>query len=163
AIQPGPPSERHAGAGPPRRAPHERATLPPILIQSQWHAKGAVDHGALRRFRPRRQAACGRYCRQAVGIVGLATWMKTSGRGVRGVLRRCMPAWRGRLSPLRRLQGAQEATMFSQLDGPPFDRGMTWSTVRFERAPQYWHVQPSRAKTARRVMRRLWVSRGTGT
>ncbi len=38
------------------------------------------------------QAACGRYCSQAVGIVGLATWMKISARGVRGTLRGCMPA-----------------------------------------------------------------------
>ena len=40
---------------------------------------------------------------------------------------------------------------------------MTWSTVRFARAPQYWHVQPSRAKTARRVILRRCVSRGTLT
>ena len=53
--------------------------------------------------------------------------------------------------------------MFSQLDDPPFDFGITWSTVRFERAPQYWHVQPSRANTARRVILRRWVSRGIRT
>ena len=53
--------------------------------------------------------------------------------------------------------------MFSQLDGPPLERGMTWSTVRFEREPQYWQAQPSRAKTARRVILRRWVSRGTLT
>ena len=53
--------------------------------------------------------------------------------------------------------------MFSQLDGPPFERGITWSTVRLEREPQYWHVQPSRANTARRVILRRWVSRGTRT
>ena len=64
---------------------------------------------------------------------------------------------------MRRLHGAHEATMFSQLDGPPLERGMTWSTVRFEREPQYWHVQPSRAKTARRVILRRCVSRGTLT
>jgi hypothetical protein len=28
-------------------------------------------------------------------------------------------------SPFLRLQGAQEATMFSQLDEPPFDLGIT--------------------------------------
>ena len=49
------------------------------------------------------------------------------------------------------------------VDGPPLERGMTWSTVRFERAPQYWQVQPSRAKTARRVILRRCVSRGTLT
>src|SRR3954469_7335656 len=53
--------------------------------------------------------------------------------------------------------------MFSQLEAPPLERGITWSTVRLEREPQYWQVQPSRAKTARRVMRRLWVSCGTRT
>jgi len=76
------------------------------------------------------QAACGRYCSHAAGIVGLATWMKISARGVRGAWRGCIPAWRGRRSPLRRLQGAQEATMFSQLEEPPFERGITWSKVR---------------------------------
>ena len=35
--------------------------------------------------------------------------------------------------------------MFSHVDVPPFDRGMTWSTVRFAFEPQYWHCQPSRA------------------
>src|ERR671926_195066 len=53
--------------------------------------------------------------------------------------------------------------MLSQLDAPPLERGITWSTVRFEREPQYWHVQPSRAKTARRVILRRCVSRGTFT
>ena len=66
-------------------------------------------------------------------------------------------------SPLRRLHGAQEATMFSQSDPPPLERGITWSTVRLVRAPQYWHSQPSRAKTARRVILRLCVSRGMRT
>ena len=51
---------------------------------------------------------------------------------------------------MRRLHGAQEATMLSQVEDPPLERGMTWSTVRLERDPQYWQVQPSRAKTARR-------------
>ena len=53
--------------------------------------------------------------------------------------------------------------MFSQLDWPPFERGITWSTVRFEREPQYWQVQSSRANTARRVILRRCVSRGTRT
>ena len=96
-------------------------------------------------------------------MVGLATWMKTCGLGAVGVRRGCMPAFSGRLSPLRRLHGAHEATMFSQFELPPLDRGITWSTVRFEREPQYWQVQPSRAKTARRVILRRCVSRGTLT
>src|SRR5256885_16686286 len=74
--------------------------------------------------------------------------MKISARGVRGARRGCMPACRGVRSPLRRLQGAHEATMFSQLDSPPFERGITWSTVRLEREPQYWQGQLVRAETA---------------
>ncbi len=53
--------------------------------------------------------------------------------------------------------------MFSQLELPPFERGITWSTVRFEREPQYWQVQPSLANTARRVILRLCMSRGMCT
>jgi hypothetical protein len=59
----------------------------------------------------------------------------------------CMPACAGRWSPLRRLHGAQEATMFVQSLEPPLERGMTWSTVSCWREPQYWHVHASRAKT----------------
>src|SRR5205823_5765254 len=121
-----------------------------------------ADRGVTGRL-ARRQAACGRYCSHAVGIVGVATWMKISARGVRGARCGCIPACRGVRSPLRRLQGAQEATMLSQLDAPPLERGITWSTVRFEREPQYWHVQLSRANTARRVILRRWASRGTLT
>ena len=40
---------------------------------------------------------------------------------------------------------------------------MTWSTVSCEREPQYWHSHPSRANTARRVILRWCVSRGTFT
>src|SRR4051794_41833177 len=64
--------------------------------------------------------------------------MKMCGDGARGGLRGCMLAWWGRWSPLRRLHGAQQATMLSHSALPPFERGMTWSTVRFEREPQYW-------------------------
>jgi hypothetical protein len=60
-----------------------------------------------------------------MGIVGLATWMNTWGLGVRGSLISFIPAWRRSALPLRRLHGAHEATMFSQLDAPPFDRGTT--------------------------------------
>src|SRR4051794_12775627 len=89
--------------------------------------------------------------------------MKTWGLGVRGAWRRRIPTCRGKALPLRRLQGAQEVTMFSQLETPPLDRGTTWSTVRLEREPQYWQVQRSRAKTARRVILRRCASRGTFT
>ena len=53
--------------------------------------------------------------------------------------------------------------MLSQPEPPPLERGITWSTVRLVRAPQYWHCQPSRANTARRVILRLCVSRGMRT
>ena len=53
--------------------------------------------------------------------------------------------------------------MFSQPEEPPLDFGTTWSTVRFERAPQYWQVHSSRANTARRVILRRCVSRGIRT
>src|SRR3712207_7660950 len=85
-------------------------------------------------------------CFHDAGMVGLATWMNTWGLGARGVRRGIMFACAGSRSPLRRLHGAHDATMLSHSDVPPFERGMTWSTVRFERAPQYWQVQPSRAK-----------------
>src|SRR5215212_10883524 len=94
---------------------------------------------------PRAQAASGSHWRQAGGIVGVATWMKMCGDGARGAVFGCMLAWWGRWSPLRRLHGAQQATMLSHSAEPPLDRGITWSTVRFEREPQYWQVQRSRA------------------
>ena len=60
-----------------------------------------------------------------------------------------MPASCGSRSSLRVLQRRQAATTFSQVWGPPLLRGMTWS--RFSAAdPQYWHREPSRAKTVRR-------------
>ena len=96
-------------------------------------------------------------------MVGLATWMKTCGLGALGVMRGTMFAWTGSWSPLRRLHGAHDATMLSHVEAPPFERGITWSTVRFARAPQYWHSHPSRAKTARRVILRRCGSRGTRT
>ena len=65
---------------------------------------------------------------------------------------------------MRRLHGAQQVTMLSQDDAPPFERGITWSTVRdVWSVPQYWQVQWSRAKIARRVILRLCASRGTRT
>jgi hypothetical protein len=70
----------------------------------------------------------------------------------------------GSRSPLRRLQGAQQVTTLSQDDGPPFERGITWSTVScWWFVPQYWHIHSSRAKIARRVILRLCASRGTRT
>src|SRR3954454_5349116 len=96
-------------------------------------------------------------------MVGDASWMKMWAPGVCGLVRGCMLTWCGSRSALRRLHGAQEATMLSQPEPPPLERGITWSTVSEVRAPQYWHIQPSRAKTARRVILRLCVSRGIRT
>ena len=56
--------------------------------------------------------------------------MKTVGPGGRGRLSGCIRASRGVRFPFFRLQGAQEATMFSHTDSPPRLRGITWSTVR---------------------------------
>ncbi len=93
--------------------------------------------------------------------MGLATWMKTVGPGALGLRRGCISISRGRRLPLRRLQLAQAATMFSQTDFPPRLLGITWSTVSPElREPQYWQVQASLASTARRVILRLWAWRG---
>src|SRR5689334_7093773 len=89
--------------------------------------------------------------------------MKTVGPGALGLLRGCIPASAGVRAPLRRLQGAHEVTMLSQLEGPPRLRGITWSTVRWVVVPQYWQVQESRANTARRVMRQRALSRVTRT
>jgi len=66
-------------------------------------------------------------------MVLVATCTKMVGLGGAGARLGCMSAWAGRRSPLRRLHGAQLATMFSQAEEPPFERGMTWSTVSVPR------------------------------
>ena len=63
---------------------------------------------------------------------------------------------------MRRLQAAQAVTTFSHTESPPRERGTTWSSVsREELSPQYAQRQPSRAKSARREMRRFtdWGTR----
>ena len=90
--------------------------------------------------------------------------MKIAGFGALGARAGTMFACFGSRSPLRRLQGAQQVTMFSHVDGPPFERGITWSTVRLPRSwPQYWQVHRSRANTALRVILRRCASRGMRT
>ena len=91
-----------------------------------------------------------------------AVFAKSEGAGGRGRTCGCMCTSSGSLSPLRRLQGAQEATTFSQTESPPRLRGTTWSSVRRPVEPQYWQRQPSRAKSARREIRRC-TARGTRT
>ena len=75
-----------------------------------------------------------------------------------------MPVSTGVRLPLRRLQGAQEVTMFSQLAraAAAARDHVVDGQVRCP-VPQYWQVQESRAKTARRVIRRRRLSRGTRT
>src|SRR5438067_2895579 len=105
-----------------------------------------------------------RYGCQMSGTRGTATCTKIVGLGALGTRRGCIPTCFGRRSPFRRLQGAQHVTMLSQWDVPPFERGITWSTVSEARAePQYWQVHLSRAKIARRVILRLCASRGIRT
>ena len=66
--------------------------------------------------------------------------------GWRGGRRSCMPTCRSVFDPLRRLQGEQAATTFSQLVIPPRDRGSTWSKVRSPLALQYWQQNSSLQK-----------------
>ncbi len=51
---------------------------------------------------------------------------------------------------MRALQGRQAATTFSQVWGPPLERGITWSMFSAG-ALQYWQRCPSRTNTARRL------------
>src|SRR4051812_10566530 len=109
-----------------------------------------------------RQAA--RYCCHTSGTFGTATCTKIVDDGGAGFDFGCMFACLGSRSPLRLLHGAQQVTTLSHEDGPPLERGITWSTVSCEWfAPQYWHSHWSRAKIARRVILRLCASRGTRT
>ena len=73
-----------------------------------------------------------------------------------------IPASCGSRSLFLRLQGEQAVTTLFQVEAPPRDRGTTWSSVRRARLPQYWQACRSRAKSARRVIRRE-VKRGTRT
>src|SRR5690242_5714895 len=69
--------------------------------------------------------------------------------GATGARRSTIPLSDRSRSSLRALQARQDATTFSQVWGPPRERGTTWS--RFSACPlQYWHRCPSRANTARR-------------
>src|SRR5262245_21042091 len=74
--------------------------------------------------------AVSKYGSHAAGVRGAAIRMKTVGPGGRDRRFGCMRISCGSRFPFFRLQGAQEATMFSQIDAPPRLRGMTWSTVR---------------------------------
>src|SRR6266404_1888072 len=61
--------------------------------------------------------------------------------------------------PLRRLQSWQQATRFSQVDSPPRERGITWSSVSSPddmTLQQYWQVLRSRKRMFLRDSARVW-------
>ena len=70
-----------------------------------------------------------RYCSQRCGIFGVARRMKSTGAGCRGRAGSSICTSCGSRFPLRRLQGAHDVTTFSQVESPPFERGITWSSV----------------------------------
>ena len=83
----------------------------------------------------RQAAACsncssdGRYWRQLSGTRCAARRMKSTGAGARGGRGSDIDTSSSRRSPLRRLHGAHAVTTFSQTESPPFERGITWSSV----------------------------------
>src|SRR3954447_7595180 len=104
-----------------------------------------------------------RYCSQRCGIFGVASRMNSTGAGGRGRADSSIWTSCGRRLPLRRLHGAHDVTTFSHVESPPFDRGITWSSVSRPLAvPQYTHRQLSRANSARREIFRCTM-RGTRT
>ena len=83
----------------------------------------------VRRPRARTARATGRYWRQLSGTRCAARRMKSTGAGARGGRGSDIETSSSSRSPLRRLHGAQAVTTFSQTESPPFDRGITWSSV----------------------------------
>ena len=71
----------------------------------------------------------GRYWRQLSGTRCAARRMKSTGAGARGGRGSDIATSSSSRSPLRRLHGAHAVTTFSQTESPPFDRGITWSSV----------------------------------
>src|SRR4051794_29374479 len=69
------------------------------------------------------KSAVGKYCCQAAGMLGLATWMKTFGPGAFGVFLGCMWISRGSRLPLRRLEDAPGAAAFFPTPFSPPRRG----------------------------------------
>jgi len=84
-----------------------------------------------------RQDANGRYWRQVSGTPLTDTTTQAVARGARQGRANRIPASSGVRSRLPRLHGRQAAATFSQLCGPPFDLGTTWS-IESARSPQYW-------------------------
>lgn len=60
--------------------------------------------------------------------------------GLFGIFKRENFASSGVLLPFLLLHFIQAVVRFSQESSPPLDFGITWSTVRFEVTPQYWHL-----------------------
>ena len=83
----------------------------------------------------------------AIIMAGLGLAFGDTGGG----FRKLIPLCRNDREPLRRLQGLQAATTFSQLVTPPLARGTTWSNVRSPLVPQYWQLNSSRKKRLKRV------------
>lgn len=82
--------------------------------------------------------------------------------GRTGCLRSFILACCGVRSALTLLQVMHANTQFSQVDGPPCERGTTWSIVNSSPSgwrPQYWQVNRSRLK----IFRRLKVTDEIGT
>ena len=95
-------------------------------LMRTWRVSPRASPHRHHRWRPRYAAVAepGRYCCQTCGIVGVARWMKSTGAGGRGGRCRCSPESSSSRSPLRRLHGAHAVTTFSQIDSPPFERGI---------------------------------------
>ena len=69
--------------------------------------------------------------------------------GLRGSVNNFMFACFGVRPPLRELHLRQQQTTFSQVVGPPWLLGTTWSTLNWFEGlswPQYWHLKLSRAE-----------------
>ena len=109
--------------------------------------RGRRTDDAVRRSRT--HEASNRYGRHVSGTPLTDTTTHAVDRGARHGRARRIPASSGVRSRLPRLHGRHAAATFSQLCGPPFERGTTWS-IESARSPQYWQRKSSRAKIARR-------------
>ena len=113
-------------------------------------AAGAPEPLRARARCPSRDSRASSRAGSSAGTAGRSSGGR-AGSARRALCRGHISTSRGRRSPLRRLQGEQAATTFSQVVCPPLERGITWSKVRSSRSPQYWQVKRSRRKTLKRV------------
>ena len=99
---------------------------------SEWEQHPSAPGRARARLRRRRVVDAGngaRYRSQRCGIFGVESRMKSTGAGGRGRAGSTIWISCGSRLPLRRLHGAHEVTTFSQVESPPRERGITWSSV----------------------------------